>query len=78
MALFLVRENENRKRGTRRLSEKKRQKRVLGKTGSPIPYTPLPSVILRLKYRPAPFDDLLLAVIFVYLPPLRDGSSLRK
>ena len=26
----------------------------------------------------APFDDLLLAVIFVYLPPLRDGSSLRK
>jgi len=26
----------------------------------------------------APFDDLLLAVIFVYLPPLRDGYSLRK
>jgi len=26
----------------------------------------------------APFDDLLLAVIFVYLPLLLDGSSLRK
>ena len=30
----------------------------------------------RHKYRSAPFDDNLLAVIFVYLPLLRDGFSL--
>ena len=41
-------------------------------------YTLLLSAIPWHKYRSAPFDDLLLAVIFVYLPLLRDGSSLRK
>ena len=44
---------------------------------NPVLYTPLLSVILRLIYRSVHFDALLLAVILVYLPLLRDGSSSR-
>ena len=48
------------------------------KMGPLILYTPLLSAILRHKYRPAPFDDLLLSVILVYLPLLLEGFSLRE
>jgi len=41
----------------------------------PILYTPLLSAIFQHKYRSAPFDALLVAVILVYRPLLRDETS---
>jgi len=38
-------------------------------------HAPLLSANLRNKYRPAPFDALLVAVILVYRPLLRDETS---
>ena len=50
---------------------------VAQKNGPPVLHTPLLSAILRLIYCLVHLGALLLAVILVYLPLLRDGSSSR-